>query len=162
MSTTETGLDATQPIAPQAFEAWVPPIEALEKFAARLTRGAKVFCADDDAAAAWLKLRGFEVALRDPAKDLRLTSLPRSGFAGIWVGASLERLSIEDAQRVVATFFQALVPKTGTLFVAHPYSETGFGSMLRQNGFQILDVGRQEARSEGGPSPWQAVTAHRI
>lgn len=132
---------------------WIQPIEALESFSARLGRGARVYCVDA-AAASWFGVRGFEVELRDPSKDLRMLSLPRASLSGAWLGDAVAAFPIEEAQRILANFFKALQPKTGMLFVAHSYSEPGFASLLRQNGFEVLREGRRP--------PWQAITARRI
>lgn len=133
---------------------WSPPIEALETFASRLPRASRIFCANDPQAASWLSARGFAIEPYDPARDLRMLSLPRESLMGAWLGNALTGFTIEDAQRIVASLFKALQPRSGMLFVAHSFSETGFESLLRQNGFEILNQGRRP--------PWQAVTARRI
>jgi hypothetical protein len=112
-----------------------------------------VYCADPQAAS-WLSVRGFEIEMRDPSKDLRMLSLPRESLAGAWLGDVVTSFPIEEAQRIVAVLFRALLPRSGMLFVAHRFAETGFESLLRQNGFEILHTGRK--------APWLAVTARRI
>lgn len=122
------------------------PLPALEKFSAQIPRGARILCTNEDAGA-WLTERGFEIQNLPPDKDLRLLSLRRESFAGIWAGSGLTRhptrpiIPIEDAQRVIATFFQALVPGKGMLFAVHPYPAGAFASLLRQNGLEILSQG---------------------
>jgi hypothetical protein len=120
-----------------------PPIQALETFSALLPRGGNVLCLDAEAAA-WLTLRGIETHILTPDKDPRMLSLKRETYAGIWAGSVLKSFSIEDAQRVIAGFFQALTPKTGVLYMAHSYPATSFASLLRQNGFLTLLEGQVE------------------
>lgn len=129
------------------------PIEAVEAFLSRIPRGGQVLCRDSQISA-WLTQRGIEVQALDPAKDLRLLSLKRESFDGIWAGTAFGTFPIEDAQRIIASFFQALRPRTGVLFAAHQFPETAFASMIRQNGFQPLLQGQWES--------WFALVAHRI
>jgi hypothetical protein len=97
--------------------------------------------------------------MHDATKDLRMTSLARESFDGVWAGEGLGAFPIEEAQRVIAAFFRALKPRVGVLFVGHRYSTTGFESLLRQNGFQVIHQGRQAG---GASEPWNAVTSRRI
>ena len=48
-------------------------------------------------------------------KDLRLLSLKREHYDAIWCTRTLPHFSIEDMQRILASFFQALKPGTGVL-----------------------------------------------
>jgi hypothetical protein len=139
----------------------VNPIQALEIFSSHVPRGGNVLCLDLEAAA-WLTLRGVETHILAPDKDLRFLSLKRASYAGIWAGASLKPLPIEDAQRVIAAFFQALLPKTGVLFTAHAYPPTAFASLLRQNGFQPLLEGHTENVVEEIAEKVACVVSQRI
>lgn len=171
---------------------------ALKEFASRLPRGGRVL----DAACgtgwdlAWFKSQGLEAegvdfssAMLERARrfempvtqrDLRLLSLRRETFDGIWCNRALMHLSIEEAQRVLAGFFQALRPRTGVLFVSflegsatepnreelpdapgvtlHRYPVDGFFSLLRQTGFRVVLSGEKE---EAG-AKWRAVLAQRL
>ena len=120
------------------------PVRALEAFSALIPRGGQILCLDDKAAA-WFAPRGLEIHALAPDKDLRFLSLKRESYDGVWAGSALLPLSIEDAQRVIAAFFQALTPLKGAFFAAHSYPEAAFASLMRQNGFQILT----QAQSEG-------------
>lgn len=129
-------------------------LPALETFAAQLPPGARVFCVESEARA-WLAPRGFELEVPETGRDLRMLSPRRATFDGAWLGTELKRFPIEESQRVVATFFQALKPGRGALFASHSHPETAFASMLRQNGFAVLLQGQSD---EGD----QAVLARRI
>jgi hypothetical protein len=155
--------------------------QALETFAKQLPPEGRVLYAAARSALSheelqtpeWLKSRGFEVEELDPAKDLRFLGLKREAYDGIWSGRALVAYPIEETQRVIATFFQALKPRAGVLFAAYlegsgtetadggaltyRYAELGFESLLRQNGYQILLQGRRE-----GDAEWIAVIARRI
>lgn len=118
------------------------PASTLEAFAARLPREAQVLCSDPGVGD-WLRIRGLSPRALDLSRDLRMLSLARESLDGIWVGGAgdtgaFNAISIEDAQRVVATFFKALRPTRGVLCILHPYAPLAFESMLRQNGFHIL------------------------
>jgi hypothetical protein len=136
--------------------------QALENFATHLAPGARILYApaasadtlEERQTPVWLKAHGFSIEELDPAKDLRFLTLKRESYDAIWAGRALGPLPIEEAQRVVATFFQALKPKTGILFAAHRYPDEAFASMIRQNGFQLLLSGTRE--------DWSAVIVRRI
>jgi hypothetical protein len=71
-------------------------------------------------------------------KDLRLFSPKKETLDGIWCRNSLISFSAEETQRVLASFFSALKPKTGILFVMTRMPELAFQSLLRQSGFQVI------------------------
>jgi hypothetical protein len=121
------------------------PIQALEAFSARLQRGSLVLCLEPQVGD-WLARRGIEVQYLPEDKDLRLLSLKRESYDGVWAGSALASHAIEDAQRVIATFFQALRPAGGMLFAAHSFPEPAFASLLRQNGFSIQLSGQNKDR----------------
>jgi hypothetical protein len=135
------------------MSAWEPALPLLESFAARLRAGSRIYCADEQAAR-WLAPRGFELEMRDPGKDMRFLQLPKASLSGVWAGNALAGYPIEETQRVIATFFQALEPRTGILFAAHHFGRDAFASMIRQNGFRALE----EASRDG----WFTVLAQRI
>ena len=108
-----------------------------------------------------LRAHGLNVEEVAASKDLRFLSLKRESFDAIWSGESWPHYSIDDAQRILATYFQSLKPKTGLLFaviaekieedeaphqIGHRYSEKAFGALVRQNGFQILLQARREGK----------------
>jgi hypothetical protein len=155
--------------------------QALENFAVHLSPGAKVLYApagsvnqpQETQTPLWLRSHGFEVEELDPSKDLRFLSLKKESYDGVWSGRALGSLSIEEVQRVTASFFLALRPRTGMLFLAYPLAQAapeaqganepgfqrdGFASMLRQNGYQTLNEGLRE---QSGTS-WIALIARRL
>ena len=164
--------------------------QALHTFSSHLPEGARVLyaaaqsthSAEETRTPEWLRAKGFDVEEIDPAKDLRFFSLKRESretYDAVWAGRALVTYSIEDAQRILATFFQALRPKTGILFLAylenregesegssptpnhapplHRYAPLGFESMVRQNGYKILLEGKRDHQGH-----WIAVLARRI
>ena len=81
----------------------------------------------------------------DDQQDLRLLSLKKESFDGIWSHLTLGHLSIDECHRVLGSFFLGLKPQTGILFISiaqttHP--ENAFLSLLRQSGFQLLEKGK--------------------
>jgi SAM-dependent methyltransferase len=48
-------------------------------------------------------------------RDLRMLNLRRESFDAIWCTRTLPHFSIEDMQRILASFFQALKPRAGIL-----------------------------------------------
>lgn len=139
--------------------------QALEAFGSRLPRGARILYApargaesrEESRTPEWFRAQGFEIEELDPAKDLRFLSVKRESqgaFDAVWAGRALTAFSIEEAQRVVASFFQALRPRNGHLFAIHGFDGTAFASMLRQNGFQLLLEGKRDTET--------AVIAQRI
>ena len=189
-----------------------PPIrldtEALKGFSARLPdRGEILDLGLGDGGAALLALRslGFEVsalaAESSPfaetaearwgaaVRDLRLATLPRERFDGLWCHRILPLYPIDHVQRILALAFQSLKPKTGIAlfsFLAgeapppapsepeaaslirrpedapparNTYREMAFLSALRQSGFQAISRG--ELREPSGDQ-WIAVLARRI
>ena len=140
--------------------------QALESFAAHLPRGARVLYAagksadsvDEARSPEWFRAQGFQLEILDSEKDLRFLSFKKETqgtLDAIWAGRALLFYSIEEAQRILATFFQALRPKSGILFAVHSYSQDGFASMLRQNGYQI----HSEGTRPGAPSTEESQVA---
>ncbi|MGK5082101.1 class I SAM-dependent methyltransferase [Bdellovibrionota bacterium FG-1] len=120
--------------------------QLLEHFAIHLPPQGQVFCLPSQAEIPlWLQSHGYTVQEMDAAKDARLLSLPRESFDGIWAGQALANLPIEETQRVVASFFQGLRPKTGVFSAILTYPEKALASMLRQNGFNLLTLGRAKS-----------------
>jgi 2-polyprenyl-3-methyl-5-hydroxy-6-metoxy-1,4-benzoquinol methylase len=114
-------------------------------------------------------------------RDLRLLSVPRESFDGIWCSRTLPHLTIDECQRALASFFQALKPRTGMLFASfiegtgersepfthdgapmrtfHFFTENAFLSLLRQSGFSL--VARGERKDPASGERWIAVVARR-
>jgi hypothetical protein len=136
--------------------------QLLETFCTRLKPGARILAAEPHAG--WLIERGYSIDVLDPAKDLRFFSVKpenRETFDAVWAGRALGPLKIEEAQRVVAAFFQALKPRVGLLLALHGYPELSFESMIRQNGYQLALTGRREM-PESAQATEVAVLALRI
>ena len=128
----------------------------------------KVLIAPDPSAttlAQELTQLGFEIEEIPSSKDLRFLSPPKESYAGIWSGETWPNYPIDDAQRILAIYFQTLKPKTGVIFAAtqltgekQSYSEKAFGSLVRQSGFQILI----QAKREDQGTEWMGWILKRI
>jgi hypothetical protein len=131
-------------------------LQLLESFTQHLSKGARILYAaqDERDIPPWLRSQGFEVEEVDPAKDLRFLALKRESYRAIWSGKAVAAFNIEEAQRIIAIFFQALEPRTGILATLHRFPEEAFASMIRQNGFNPLLQGVRE--------DWWAIIARRI
>lgn len=106
------------------------------------------------------------VALLAPAAkvwraDVRLLSVPRESYDGVFARGLFAQLDPPGCQRALGSFFATLRPG-GALFAAiraadeaelgadgvYRYPRPEFASLLRQSGFQILAEGRPLADSE--------------
>jgi SAM-dependent methyltransferase len=83
---------------------------------------------------AWMRSRGWDAAGVDLSqqnveearrhglpveqKDIRLLTLPKEALDGVFCHRTLSHLTLEETQRVLASFFQSLRPGSGLLFVS--------------------------------------------
>ncbi len=155
-------------------------LAALQEFCRRLPAGGRVldagcgtgrdlryfnragFAAEGfDVSPAMVELAGASAGTRVWTADLRLVSLARETYDGVWANRSLIHLRAPECQRAMASFFAALKPG-GTLFVSLEAGETegetrldrtddptgpsrmiylyrpdDFASLIRQNGFRV-------------------------
>lgn len=109
--------------------------------------GGKVFVTADENRGALLRL-GF--LLEENRKDLRLLGLEAEALDAIWWGEANSKYSIEDAFRILQSFFRGLRPKKGVLVVHfslekqartlehQPWNARTVMTLLRQSGFQLF------------------------
>ncbi len=128
-------------------------------------------------AESWFASRGVKIDLQSrvtpPLLDLRWIHPSKEKFDAIWCGKSLTAFSLEDVQRVVASLFRGLKPKTGVLGLlyaegqtsqegtstTHRYGETALAALLKQNGFAIQQRG--ELPRNNDKEKWVALIARR-
>ena len=92
--------------------------------------------------------------------DLRMLSLARESYDGIWVNLVLSQFNSNECQRVLLSCFNGLKSK-GALFVSivegsvsavrvegitpyYEYRADDFASLIRQSGFSLLKNGKSE------------------
>ena len=101
-------------------------------------------------------------------KDLRFFSAEEGSYEGIWCHRVFPSMKPEEMQRMLATFFKALIP-SGVLFVSYrdwaggqdtEASDKAFLSLLRQSGFTTL-MQSNNAFGDFGDGAEKAVIARR-
>lgn len=104
--------------------------------------GGKVLVTGDDSRAILAKL-GFDVAAA--ARDLRMLGAGSESLDAIWWAHADAQYSIEDAFRILQSFFKALRPKKGILVISfskenreNPWPVRTVMTLLRQSGFQLF------------------------
>jgi hypothetical protein len=129
---------------------------ALREFASHLVRGGLVLDASRSGGLGLLTEMGFKTESVDPQADLRLLSLPREQFDGVWVHQSLFKFTADECRRAMASFFYTL-KSGGILFVSFemnhvgesgPFVEDDYASLIRQHGFSLLTRGKEEKHPE--------------
>ena len=175
----------------------------LEAFAREIPVGGAVFDAGCGAGQdlEFFRLRGFQAdgidasarlvemarakGLDATQKNILFAQLKKEHYDGIWCSRLLPHLSIEECQRVLAIFFQALKPRTGVLFLSfiegegsftdpeqgdgarrtfYRFSQKAMGSLLRQSGFAPILHGVSEI-AEPAPARlqnWNALVCRRV
>jgi hypothetical protein len=102
--------------------------------------GGKVLVTGEDSRGTLVRL-GFDV--EKPGQDLRMLGTPAEAFDAIWWSQANAHYSVEDAFRILQTFFRALRPKKGILVLSfskeskeHPWEPRTVMTLLRQCGLQ--------------------------
>lgn len=99
---------------------------------------------------------GHSVQFHEKNRDLRLLSLPESSIDGIWWSEASQTFTLEDAHRVLNTFFRGLKPGGLLAFsflkqespdlVSRAWKPFALQSLLRQTGYLLLAPYEQGSR----------------